>query len=187
MDDPIAWRELDEFTQKQRSCRWIDTKHGQLLRISALRQWEEVRGRQHDLLAPGGVREWDKHTIPHLEIVNFLSHREDAPDAFAAKASGQGRQHAVLACDHQQVREVDRRVFHGDQHLVGKRIVRIGDLHQFQHVGWFAERRYLKSIHRLSPSFLPTVLTRGSTKNRGLDARTGASPVPTIYGFALLL
>src|SRR5207245_4375867 len=94
LDDPIAWRELDEFTQKQRSCRWIDTKHGQLLRISTLRQREEIRGRQHDLLAPGGVGEWDKHTIPHLEIVNFLSHREDAPDAFAAKASGEGRQHA---------------------------------------------------------------------------------------------
>lgn len=31
------------------------------------------------------------------------------------------------------------------------------------------------------------VLEMGSTKNQGLDARTGASPVPTIDGLTLLL
>ena len=149
---PRAGRELHVAVQEAVRRDRVDAEHRQLERVAVEVDGHGVAFVEDRLLAPGGLleRRDDQHPRPDTRSVHAVADGDDATDSFRAQRRGQVRAHPVDAPDQVQIRRVDRRRLDRHRQLARARIRRI-NLGELDDIGWCAEARKLKGLHRNPP------------------------------------
>ena len=157
--DPRTGRELRVAVQEAVRRDRVDSEHRQLERVAVEVDRHGVTFVEDRLLAPGGLLEGrdDQHPRPDPRPVHAVADGDHATDTFRAQRSGQLRAHPIDAPDQVQIRWVDRRRLDRNGQLTGAGIPRI-NLDELDDVGWCAEARQLKGLHRnRAPMFLAMI------------------------------
>jgi hypothetical protein len=130
----------------------VDAEHRQLERVAVGVHGDGVAFVEDGLLAPGGLLERgdDEHPRPETRSVYSVANADHTTDSLCAQRRGQVRAHPIDAPDQVQIRRVDRRRLDRHRYLAGARIRRI-NLGELDDVGWCAEARKLKGLHRNRP------------------------------------
>ena len=118
----LAWPEAGAIFQRMQRGAVDDDDAGGAIEIQIVRNFHDRIRRQRDPLARAVVATGRHHAIPHLKIRYACADAFDHARDFRRRRERERRLDLVLALDHQEVEEIQRRRFDRDH-----RLTRFGD------------------------------------------------------------
>ena len=133
-----------------------DDDAGGAIKVEIVGNLHDRRGRQRDLFASAVVAAGCHHAVADLQIGDAFADALDHAGDFGGRRERERRLDLILALDHQEVEEIQRRRLDGDHRLAGIGH-RIGDIGQHEIVGT-AILRAENGFHRTPDLRIETVV-----------------------------